>query len=93
VAPGAHRIRETGAKVAALCRQAGVPAEHVALRFCLGHLSAATTLPGMSRVSSVEKNVRVLDANIPAELLEDIESVVRPVLNFRMAVGQTGESR
>jgi D-galactarate dehydratase / Altronate hydrolase, C terminus len=48
VALGARRVREAGAKVAALCRQAGVPAEHVALRFCLGHLSAATTLAAMS---------------------------------------------
>ena len=47
----------------------------IALRFCLGHPYAATTLVGMSTVEHVERNIAALECEPPADLIAEIHSL------------------
>ena len=53
----------------------------VALRFCLYHPYAATTLVGMSTVQHVERNIASLQCEPPEELLAEIHAIAAPVMN------------
>jgi L-galactose dehydrogenase len=90
--PGWHRspkaVLETGPKIAALCRQYNVNIADVAMRFCLDHPFAASTLVGMSKLRHVRENINVLDFKNPPELLKEIEKLVAPVKNKMWFEGQ-----
>ena len=77
----APEVQETGAKVAALCRSAGVDVADVALKFCFDYPHCASTLVGMSKTRHVRKNLAVFDFETPPDLLRRIETLVEPVKN------------
>lgn len=77
----APEVQEAGAKVAALCRSAGVDVADVALKFCFDYPHCASTLVGMSKTRHVRKNLAVFDFETPSDLLRRIETLVEPVKN------------
>lgn len=81
-------VKETGRKIAALCRERGVSVSGVAIRFCLDHPYAATTLVGMSKQRHVEQNLRTLEMTSDPKLLEEIAALVTPVKNKIWATGR-----
>jgi len=79
--PAPPQVRDAGVRVAALCHDAGVSVEIVALRYCSRYPFAATTLVGMRQSSEVETNLRALDGETDPALLDRIEKIVAPVRN------------
>lgn len=86
--PAPPEVREAGARVADLCRAAGVSVETVALRYCSRYPLAATTLVGMRQSSEVEANLRALDGQTDPALLDRIEKIVAPVRNRLWPTGR-----
>jgi L-galactose dehydrogenase len=85
--PAPREVQEAGRAVVALCRERGLDAAEVALRFCLEYAGAASTLVGMSTRGHVERNLRALDGENDAELLAEIAAVVAPVKDLVWASG------
>jgi L-galactose dehydrogenase len=85
--PAPQSIRDAGQRVVALCREHGLDASEVALRFCLDHPAVATTLVGMSSRAHVERNLKCLDLRIDPALLEEIRAAVAPVANLTWPSG------
>ena len=79
--PAPKEVLETGAKIAAACERRGLKVGDVALRFCLYHPYAATTLVGMSTVQHVERNIASIQCEPPADLIAEIHSIAAPVMN------------
>jgi len=74
-------VLELVPKVAAHCRARGVDIADVAMRFALDHPTVATTIVGMSKVSHVEANVRMLDRAIDPDLMREVLALLAPVKN------------
>jgi L-galactose dehydrogenase len=79
--PAPREVRDAGERVVALCREYGVDASELALRFCLDHPDVATTLVGMSSRAEVERNLKCLALRTNPKLLRGISEIVAPVLN------------
>lgn len=77
----APEVKEAGAKIAALCRSAGVDVADAALRFCFDYPYCASTLVGMSKTRHVRKNLAVFDSEMPPDLLPRIDALVESVKN------------
>ena len=85
--PAPQSVRDAGQRIVAICREHGLDASEVALRFCLDHPAVAGTLVGMSSRKHVEGNLKCLElANDPA-LLEEIRATVAPVANLTWPSG------
>lgn len=80
--PAPQEVRDAGQRVVALCRQNGVDASQLALRFCLDHRDVATTLVGMSSREHLERNLKALDLRNSPQLLSEIQKTVAPVANL-----------
>ena len=74
-------IKQTGVKLAELCRERGTNISDVALRFCFDYRPAASTLVGMSKQRHVESNLAALETENNPALLEEIGALVAPVKN------------
>jgi L-galactose dehydrogenase len=85
--PAPQSIRDAGQRIVALCRQHGVDASQVALRFCLDHPAVASTLVGMSSCEHVERNLKSLDLHINPSLLQQIRATVAPVAHLTWPSG------
>ena len=85
--PAPGKVKDAGVRVAQLCREHGFNPCQVALRFCLDHSYAASTLIGMSTRRQVEGNLGALTLQVGPALLEEIRRTVGPVKN---AVWQSG---
>ena len=79
--PAPKEVLETGTKIVAACEARGMKVGDVALRFCLDHPYAATTLVGMSTVKHVERNIAAIGCRPPAELMAEIRAIAGPVMN------------
>jgi L-galactose dehydrogenase len=79
--PAPRRVLAAGRQVAAYCREQGVDVADLALQFVLQHETVATTLVGMSRVQSVERNLRSVGQVPDPELLAAVRDMIRPVAN------------
>lgn len=77
--PAPQFVKETGAQIVRVCRKYGADPSVVALRFCLDHPYAASTLVGMSDVKQVEDNLRALNTAVDPALTEEIQQIVKPV--------------
>jgi L-galactose dehydrogenase len=64
-----------------LCKKYGMELSDVAIRFALDHPDIHTTIVGIANMDHVTRNLRAVDVQIPAGLLEEIERVVAPVRN------------
>lgn len=91
-APGWHpapeRVRAMGSRVAAYCRSRGVDISDLAMRFVLQHDYVASTLVGMSKVRSVERNLRSLGKEPDPELLAAVRKMIEPVANIPWKEGR-----
>ncbi len=79
--PAAPQVLQAGRQVAAACREAEADVALVALRYCLDHPYASTTLVGMSKQAHVEQNLRALEYRNDPALLQKIAQIVAPVKN------------
>lgn len=79
--PAAPEVKDMGRKVVELCERRGKPAPKVALRFCLDHPYVSTTLVGLATVDQVRQNLEILNESTDADLLAEIDELVRPVRN------------
>jgi L-galactose dehydrogenase len=70
-----------GKQVAAYCRDQGVDITDLAMQFVLQHEDVATTLVGMSKIRSVERNVRSVGVAPDPELLAKVLELIEPVAN------------
>lgn len=86
--PAPEPVKDAGRRVVEHCAAAGVNPSDVALRFCLDHPYASSTLVGMSKLRHVEDNLRALDARIDPRLLREIEQIVAPVKNVMWQQGR-----
>ncbi len=79
--PAPKRVLEVGQQVAQYCRDQGVDVADLALQFALQHEGVATTLVGMSKVRSVERNLRSVGIAPDPELLATVLRMIEPVAN------------
>jgi L-galactose dehydrogenase len=79
--PAPKRVLEVGRQVAAYCHSHGVDVADLAMQFVLQHDTVATTLVGMSKVRSVERNLRSVGVAPDPELLATVLDRIRPVAN------------
>jgi L-galactose dehydrogenase len=79
--PAPKEVLETGPKIVAACEARGFKVGDVALRYCLDHPYAATTLVGMSTVKHVERNIAAIQCCPPVDLMEEIRAIAAPVMN------------
>jgi L-galactose dehydrogenase len=86
--PAPDNVKAAGVAVVKLCKERGYDPADVALRFCIDHEYAATTLVGMSRPDHVERNIKGLNAKIDPELFADIAKIVEPVKNITWQSGR-----
>lgn len=85
--PAPKEVQPAGAKIVRSCESRGLKVGDVALRYCLDHPYAATTLVGMSTVEHVERNIGAIACHPPAELMAEIREIAAPVMNRWWATG------
>jgi L-galactose dehydrogenase len=91
--PAPPAIRSAGRIADEICKTHGVRLTEVALRFCLAHPYATSTLVGMSTVEEVEKNLRALELADDACVLDEIVAAIGPELNFVWPSGRSSEEK
>ena len=74
-------VKDIKPRLLDLCLKYKVDLSDVAIRYAIDHPGIATTLVGMSESKYVEKNIEVLDFEIPDGLLQQIKEMVEPVKN------------
>jgi L-galactose dehydrogenase len=79
--PAPKEVQPAGAKIVKACEARGLRVGDVALRYCLDHPYAATTLVGMSTVEHVEHNIAALRCCPPVDLMTEIHAIAAPVMN------------
>ncbi|MFC2015350.1 aldo/keto reductase [Chloroflexota bacterium] len=79
--PAPHSVQAMGRRVAEYCRSQGMDVAELALQFVLQHDDVATTLVGMSKVRSVERNVRSVGRKPDPEVLSAVLKLIKPVAN------------
>ncbi len=79
--PAPKRVWAVGEQVAAYCREQGADIADLAMRFVLQHEAVATTLVGMSKVRSVERNLKAVGKEPDPELLAAVLEMIEPVAN------------
>ena len=77
--PAPKRVWQVGRQVANFCRKQGVDVADLAMRFALGHPDVATTLVGMSKVRSVERNLRSVGQDPDPAILRAVLRLIEPV--------------
>ena len=86
--PAPREVKDAGRRVVELCRQHRADPAVVALRFCLDHPYAGSTLAGMATVKHVRDNLRALETELDPALLRQIQQIVRPVKDAVWASGR-----
>jgi L-galactose dehydrogenase len=79
--PAPKRVLQVGRQVAEYCRDQGVDIADLAMQFVLQHPDVATTLVGMSKTRSVERNLRSVGVAPDPELLTKVLEMIEPVAN------------
>ena len=86
--PAPRRVLKTGEQVAEVCRSQGTDVADLAMQFVLQHDDVATTLVGMSKVRSVERNVKSVGVAPDPELLATVLEMIEPVANVYWKEGR-----
>lgn len=86
--PAPKRVLQVGRQVAEYCRGQGVDIADLAMQFVLQHEEVATTLVGMSKVRSVERNLRSVGVTPDPELLAKVLEMIEPVANVCWTEGR-----
>ena len=80
--PAPRRVLEVGRQVAEYCHSQGCDISELAMQFALQHDSVSTTVVGMSKVRSVERNLKVLGTEPNPERLAAVLAMIEPVANI-----------
>ena len=67
-------IMERVGKIEAVCNRHNVPIAAAALQFPLGHEAVKTTIPGAISAQEVERNIALMEQDIPAEVVAEIRT-------------------
>ena len=79
--PAPKRVMEVGRQVTEYCGSQGVDVADLAMQFVLQHGTVATTLVGMSKMRSVERNLKSVGVAPDPELLATVQEMIEPVAN------------
>jgi len=79
--PAPKRVLEVGRQVAEHCHSQGVDVADLAMQFVLQHKYVTTTLVGMSKMRSVERNLKSVGVAPDPELLATVQEMIEPVAN------------
>ena len=79
--PAPLELREVAAAVVDLCHTHNLSPMQVALRVCLDHPYAASTLVGMSSPEQVQSNLASLHLELDTNFLRQLHEIVAPVKN------------
>ena len=71
-----------------ICQKYGVRLSDVAMRFAMDHPDIATTIVGMCRMTSIQKNIASLDFKIPEGLLDELSLAIQPIKNLMWFEGE-----
>lgn len=71
-----------------ICRKYGVRLSDVAMRYAMDHPDIATTIVGMCRLTSIQRNIASLDFKIPHGILDELAAVIAPVKNVMWFEGR-----
>jgi L-galactose dehydrogenase len=71
-----------------ICQKYGVRLSDVAMRFAMDHPDIATTIVGMCRMTSIQKNIASLDFKIPEGLLDELSVAIQPIKNLMWFEGE-----
>ncbi|QMU30785.1 aldo/keto reductase [Adhaeribacter radiodurans] len=74
-------VKDVQPKLLQLCESYGVRLSDVAIKYAVDHPAITTTIVGMWEAKHVEQNIKALDLEIPADLMEEILKIVTPVKN------------
>ena len=88
--PAPVAVRKAGIRANQISEAHGFPLPELALRFCLAHPYATTTLVGMATVHQVEQNLRALLPADDASVIEEITKAIAPSLNYVWPSGFAG---
>jgi len=80
--PAPQRVFQAVSRAAQICREHGTTISELAMQFALAHKDVSITLVGMSKVSHVEANVRVVGTQADPELLAKVRQILKPVANI-----------
>ena len=80
--PAPLAVKQAARNIVVLCQEHGIAASQVALRYCLNHPYAATTLIGMATADQVERNLQALVLQLDPALMLKIQAVAEPVRNI-----------
>ena len=90
--PAPDEVRWKAAIAIALIERYGMLPEQLAVRFCINHPYAASTLVGMSNPNEVHENVKALSLDIPPDLLQEIDDMTSSVHNLTWPSGRPENS-
>jgi L-galactose dehydrogenase len=79
--PAQDDLKEACARTAAHCRRKGVDIAQLALQFALANPDIHTTLVGTANPNNIRKNVAWLEAPLDQDLLAEVQSILKPVMN------------
>jgi L-galactose dehydrogenase len=74
-------VLEQVPRISDVCRNAGFDTATVALQHAIRYPHVATTIVSMHTIDEVERNMRALDQELPAELMERVAEVAAPIKN------------
>jgi L-galactose dehydrogenase len=79
--PASLEVLNAGRRLASLCRERGQSISAVAVRFCLDHPYASTTLVGMGTLDEVKANLRLLQLKSDESILREIGTAIGSAFN------------
>ena len=71
-----------------ICQKYGVRLSDVAMRYAMDHPDIATTIVGMCRLTSIQRNIASIDFKIPEGILDELAAVIAPVKNLMWFEGR-----
>lgn len=79
--PAPQDIRAACSLAATYCHTRGVAIEQLALQFAVANPGIHTTLVGSASPENLRKNVEWVEAPLDEELLNEVQSILKPILN------------
>jgi L-galactose dehydrogenase len=79
--PGSANLKAAARRAAELCAQRGKDISFLGMQFCANHDRIASTITGAATARELLLNVTALTTPIDPELLQEVQSVLAPVMN------------
>jgi len=81
-------VRETCARAAAYCRQAGVDIAQLALQYSVANPDMTTCVTGSASAERVKKWASWVEAPLDADLLSEVQEILKPIHNWYYTEGR-----